>query len=269
MEHRTTTNWRDLLPVHPAAELFPPMSAEELKELADDIEKNGLRIPIELYRDTDGKVSLLDGRNRLDALALLGCQFVLPPHPDELPFDVILPNGLPLDEETEVWCVIAYADRADPYDLAIALNIKRRHLNREQKRELIAKVLAMQPDRSSRAIAAEVGVSHPTVEKIRREQVENFTTSAEPKVLNMIGAIEYNVTTKKVPLEVPVAVKNEPKTPTMIGAVDFKSTVKNVALEVPARATAVDADTGKEIEVESIPPNLVELRRGRDGKSSR
>jgi hypothetical protein len=46
-------SWRDLLPVHPAAELFPMMSEEELRALGEDIKKNGLR---------EG-VALLDGES--------------------------------------------------------------------------------------------------------------------------------------------------------------------------------------------------------------
>jgi len=32
-------SWRDVLSVHPAAELFPQMSADELRELGEDIKK--------------------------------------------------------------------------------------------------------------------------------------------------------------------------------------------------------------------------------------
>ena len=32
-------NWRNLIKVHPAAELFPMMSDDELKTLSEDIEK--------------------------------------------------------------------------------------------------------------------------------------------------------------------------------------------------------------------------------------
>src|SRR5208283_1918753 len=60
--------WREVLQVHPAAELFPLMAPDELKELADDVKSNGLRERVDLWRDTDGTVVLLDGRNRLDAL---------------------------------------------------------------------------------------------------------------------------------------------------------------------------------------------------------
>jgi ParB-like nuclease domain len=63
--------WRAWLRVHPAAEIFPAMSEEELKVLAGDIQKNGLRHPVAFIRDAAGPV-LVDGRNRLAALGLLG-----------------------------------------------------------------------------------------------------------------------------------------------------------------------------------------------------
>ncbi|HMK23604.1 MAG TPA: ParB N-terminal domain-containing protein [Terriglobales bacterium] len=53
--------------IHPAAEMFPMMTDVELRDLADDIQKNGLLEPVVLY---DGMV--LDGRNRLAACKLAG-----------------------------------------------------------------------------------------------------------------------------------------------------------------------------------------------------
>lgn len=35
-------SWRDVLPIHPAAKLFPPMIADELRALAADIGRNGI-----------------------------------------------------------------------------------------------------------------------------------------------------------------------------------------------------------------------------------
>src|SRR5262245_46840410 len=67
-----TRSWRDTLPIHPVAELFPLMSEAELRELGQDIKKNGLTSPIALWRDNGGKISLLDGRNRLDAMGAAG-----------------------------------------------------------------------------------------------------------------------------------------------------------------------------------------------------
>jgi len=38
--------WRDVLTIHPAAELFPRMTPDELRALGDDIKKNGLHVPV-------------------------------------------------------------------------------------------------------------------------------------------------------------------------------------------------------------------------------
>ena len=67
-----TKSWRDVLPVHPAADMFPLMSQGELKELAEDIRKNGIQTQIVYWQSVDGKISLLDGRNRLDAMEFAG-----------------------------------------------------------------------------------------------------------------------------------------------------------------------------------------------------
>jgi hypothetical protein len=54
-------DWRQHLKIHPAADLFPLMSESELKELAEDIKKNGLKNPIVLVqselRDESGKLT--------------------------------------------------------------------------------------------------------------------------------------------------------------------------------------------------------------------
>ena len=52
---------------HEAANIFPMMGEPELKELIDDIEKNGLREQIDVVGDR-----IVDGRNRYQALRRLG-----------------------------------------------------------------------------------------------------------------------------------------------------------------------------------------------------
>lgn len=54
--------------VHPAAELFPKKTVDELRPLVEDVRRNGLRRPIQLYQ---GKI-LLDGRDRLTACLIAG-----------------------------------------------------------------------------------------------------------------------------------------------------------------------------------------------------
>jgi hypothetical protein len=70
------TSWRDVLKIHPAAELFPLMGADELKALGEDIKRNGMTSPIVVtFLEADGEPWLVDGRNRLDALAAMGFEF--------------------------------------------------------------------------------------------------------------------------------------------------------------------------------------------------
>jgi hypothetical protein len=177
-----TFNWRALLPVHPAAELFPLMSEAELRELADDIEKNLQRVlPVGWARDGQ---SLLDGRNRLDAMALLGLLYETDDH----------------HVGVKKWTGTQWSDRpggriefsqnfydGDPYAIALSLNVHRRHLNAEQKRDLIAKLIKANPEKSNRQIAAQVKVaSHPHIAKVRAElekagDVETVSTSIDTK----------------------------------------------------------------------------------------
>src|SRR5215470_7006140 len=62
--------WRDILPIHPAAELWPPMAPDELRALGEDLKANGMQVPISILHHKG--YALLDGRNRLDALETVG-----------------------------------------------------------------------------------------------------------------------------------------------------------------------------------------------------
>ena len=132
--------WRDLIPVHPAADLFPLMSKDEQKELAKDIKKNGLRYPVILWDGPDG-TCLLDGRNKLDAIELIG--------------DPVLND----DGTLKHWSI----REGDPHDLVISLNVHRRHLNIAQRQELLIALIARHPERSNRQIAKTVGVDGKTI----------------------------------------------------------------------------------------------------------
>jgi hypothetical protein len=164
-------SWRSVLQIHPAAELFPLMSPDELRALGEDIKKNGLTSPIVFCLADDGKGRLLiDGRNRLDAMESLGRKLVN--RYGKLALDLMDQRGLEND--------------ADPYAYVLSANIHRRHLTAEQKRELIAKVLKAEPTKSNRQIAKMVKASHPHVAKVREQlektgDVETVTTSVDTK----------------------------------------------------------------------------------------
>ena len=49
MPNTQPTSWRDQINVHPAADLFPMMTPDELKALGEDIKKNGLAVPVMMW----------------------------------------------------------------------------------------------------------------------------------------------------------------------------------------------------------------------------
>ena len=167
----TGPSWRDTYKVHPAADIFPMMSEAELRELGEDIKKNGLKEPVTVLYG-EGDEVLLDGRNRLDAMELVGLSPI---------------------RDGQLAPAFFTAHRADgariggnPYSFVLSANIHRRHLTAEKKRELIAKVIAANPEKSDRQIAAETKTSHPTVARVRDtlEQagdVEKVSTRTDTK----------------------------------------------------------------------------------------
>jgi hypothetical protein len=147
-------SWRDVLPIHPAAELFPLMSPEELRELGEDIKANGLRLPIAIT--SDGQ--LLDGRNRLDAMEAVGVEFKFgrttnggPIHIDIGTDDLSFPEIV----------------KTDPYAYVISANLHRRHLTAEQRQHLLIALIARAPEKSDRQIGGEIGVDHKTIASAR------------------------------------------------------------------------------------------------------
>jgi hypothetical protein len=160
--------WRDVLPIHPAADLFPSMSESELRELGEDIKKNGMTSPIVLghWDKYDRKFSLWDGRNRLDALEAVGLLACSPPTDGLWPEFFIL--TAPTQQSVPVK-VLRECDGHDPYGYVLSANIHRRHLTVEQKRDLIEKLLKARPQSSDRAIAKQTKVDHKTVGKARAE----------------------------------------------------------------------------------------------------
>jgi ParB-like chromosome segregation protein Spo0J len=144
--------WADP-PVHPAAQLLPMMADAELGELAADIEANGMMEPIILWRNDADELFLLDGRNRLAALARLGIT-----NPDAAPPG---PGGA-----VKPVCII---DGGDPTTYVLSANVHRRHLNAEQKRAALAAYLKADPTVSDRTVAKDLGVDHKTAAKVRDE----------------------------------------------------------------------------------------------------
>ena len=95
---------------HEIANVYPLMSRDAVTELAEDIKKNGLLMPIVVYED-----KILDGRNRWAACVHAQVE------PHFTPF-----NG-----------------KIDPLDFVISANDKRRHLTPGQRAAAAAKAANM------------------------------------------------------------------------------------------------------------------------------
>src|SRR5262249_6969633 len=161
LARRDAMSWRDHLPIHPAAELFPLMSEPELRELGEDIKKNGLLSPIVIHHEM-----LLDGRNRLDAMELVGIEFELVrawKGPANGRIAEIFSDDIGIDPDDGG---IQSPIGVDPYAYVLGANIHRRHLTSEQKRELIAKVLKAKPETSNATVAKQVKADDKTVAKV-------------------------------------------------------------------------------------------------------
>jgi hypothetical protein len=159
-------DWRKYLRAHPAAELFPLMKDTDpagFENLVSDIRENGLCEPIALFGACDDEHCLIDGRNRLDALASLGL----------LDFDG---ERLKWKDRRlcDCWDLVKHTGRSlDPYALVLSFNVHRRHLNAEQKRDVIAKVLKAKPEASNLSIAKQVGADDKVVASVRHELEAN------------------------------------------------------------------------------------------------
>src|SRR5262245_38375677 len=117
------------LEFHPIADMFPLMEGEGFAALVADIKANGLIEPIVVL---DGLI--LDGRNRYRACAAAEIE----------------PTFRPFTGD-------------DPTSHVLSANLHRRHLTAEQKRNLLVKLVAAQPEKSDRAIADEMKVDKNVV----------------------------------------------------------------------------------------------------------
>jgi transposase-like protein len=129
-------------------QVMPALSADELVALEQDIIVRGVVVPVVV--DQHGR--LLDGHHRREITERLG-----------------------LDCPAEVRQV---ADDEDARQVALTLNLTRRHLSREQRRALIAQECHLRPGDSDRAIARRFGCSPSTVAAVRRP-VSNLDTGGQ------------------------------------------------------------------------------------------
>lgn len=141
---------------------MPNLTPEQLDSLRADIADNGVLVPVVV--DQHGRI--LDGNHRATIATELG-----------------------LDYPT---LVVTVKDDADAWDRAVALNCSRRHMTREQVREVIKAEIHRRPDDSDRAIARRVGCSPSTVGSVRTElraEIEDFTQEIRDAIETLQGQL--------------------------------------------------------------------------------
>jgi ParB-like chromosome segregation protein Spo0J len=156
---------------------LPPLPDDQYEGLRNNIADNGVLVPI--LTDGGSRVRLVIDGNQRKRLA------------DEFGYpcpEVVRPDLGPEEMRT----------------LARALNLARRQLSQEQKRQLIANQLTESPDRTNRMIAKLLGVDHKTVASVRAEAERlgeipqhptrtgrdgrTFTATKRPKTLTLSDA---------------------------------------------------------------------------------
>jgi ParB-like chromosome segregation protein Spo0J len=114
--------------VHPAANLFPMMDADALKELAADIKEHGLVQPITVHQR-----QVLDGRNRLVACQMAG---VAPKFAD-------------------------WTGTGSPTAWVISVNLHRRNLTQSQKAAIAFEVLSLYEAEAKERQAIQAKINQP------------------------------------------------------------------------------------------------------------
>lgn len=166
------------LAIHPLADEWPMADPHEQASLQASIKEQGILQPITLYRDDDGKLKILDGRNRHKAAKDGGYKFK--------PTDFKVFEG----------------DLAAAADFVDAINGHRRHMSSEQKEARAQRLIAKNPHLSSRKLALIVGLSHTTITKLRKPKEEDgtFKTLARAWENATVSAQEQFVQTFKIDL---------------------------------------------------------------------
>ena len=121
-------------------QLFDLLEPDEYDSLKADIAKRGVLVPIEF----DEAGNILDGHHRHRVCAELGIR--------DYP-RVVRSFGSEEEKEEHV----------------VTLNVRRRHLNSEQKRKWAEWFLRRHPERSNREVARDLGVDDKTVGSVRKE----------------------------------------------------------------------------------------------------
>lgn len=144
-------SWRDIYGIHPAANLFPRPSDDELRQRGENIKRNGLKEPVVLWckeaslnanLDSPAEFVVIDGISRLDSMEIVGIETVR-----------ALGKEYFIAVSHRLVCEVfhpSYPDNSgiNPYSFVISKNIHR-HLTKTEQAELILKALELEKENES------------------------------------------------------------------------------------------------------------------------
>lgn len=135
-------------------QVMPPLTAEEYGALKTDIAERGVQVPVEY--DEEGNI--LDGHHRVRACEELGIA----------DWPRVVRRGMDDEGKTEH---------------ALALNLDRRHLTREQRRELVAELRGKgwSLPRIADRLGISVGTAHADTQVFKTESLPRTITGADGK----------------------------------------------------------------------------------------
>jgi hypothetical protein len=153
---------------HPIADVWPMMDEDKLRELADDIRKNGQLVPVWLY---EGKI--LDGRNRWTACKIAGVE----PKTKEYTGDEPTAFAVAMNDRRRHMNKGALAAVAAELEPHFAADAKRRQIRKPKSESVVEKVPQQTPRKAREEAAASVGVNDRYVsdaKKVKQEAPEVF-----------------------------------------------------------------------------------------------
>lgn len=169
---------------HEAAGIFPLLEGQELAELAADIREHGLREPIVLH--PDGRI--LDGRNRYRAC---------------VEFE---PQVAPVFE--------AWDGQGDEIDFVVSLNLRRRHLDNDQRRVVAAKIVTYRAGRptkysQSAKVSREQAATLMNVDVAGLDRARALIRHGAPELVSIVERGDVSVSAAADVAELPEAEQRE------------------------------------------------------------
>ena len=151
--------------IHPAAELFPLIGDDALSDLADDIKLHGLLEPCWLNRDG----VLLDGRNRIRACQIAG----------------VKPRFREYDGTDEVGFIVS-------------LNLRRRHLNEDERAFLAVGLIPLYEEQGRVAMARAGAIAAPGRPEKGVAALPHLSAVVDEKKSRARAARDVNVSPRRV-----------------------------------------------------------------------